>query len=217
MVQVCNGVSKECGRLVGNSLEENKYPGKHSNEFICQNKQNRLFWIIFAVSKIFTMLPKIEQIAGVHPGYILERELKDRRITKKAFADSIGEYEQVIGEITKRRRRVNPALSLKLDKALDTPQRGYFMLLQTYYDLEQAQKELNRDLHPDLSKFRKVIFWDTDFEQIDWNRNKRFVIERVYNRGNETEMAEIIRFYGKQEVDAVIEQAKQTTLKRKHN
>ena len=163
------------------------------------------------------MLPSIEQIKGVHPGYILERELRERHITKKAFAASIGEYEQVIGEVTKRRRRINPLLSLKMDKELEAPQQGYFMLLQTYFDLAEAQKELNRNIHPDLSKIRKVIFWDTDFELIDWIRNKRFVIERVYCRGNETEMEEIIRFYGKEEVDKVVEQSKQTTLTRETN
>lgn len=163
------------------------------------------------------MLPSIEQIKGVHPGYILERELRERHITKKAFAASIGEYEQVIGEITKRRRRINPVLSLKMDKVLDAPQQGYFMLLQTYFDLAEAQKELNHNLHPDLSKIRKVIFWDTDFELIDWIRNKRFVIERVYHRGSEAEMEEIIRFYGKVEVEKIVEQNKQITLNREIN
>lgn len=172
-----------------------------------------MHYLCSEVRKDNVMLPNIEKIKGVHPGYILERELRERRMTKKAFAASIGEYEQVIGEVTKRRRRINPVLSLKMDKALDTPQQGYFMLLQTYFDLAEAQKELNRNIHPDLSKFRKVIFWDTDFGQIDWIRNKRFVIERVYRRGNETEMDEIIHFYGKDEVDKVIEQVKQTSLK----
>ena len=150
------------------------------------------------------MLPKIEQIRGVHPGYILERELGELRMTKKAFAASIDEYEQVIGEITKRRRRINPVLSLKIDRALDTPQRGYFMLLQTYYDLTLAEKEFNRNIHPDLSKFRKILFWDTDFDQIDWIKNKRFVIKRTYNRGNKLEIEELVRFYGKDEVERII-------------
>ena len=150
------------------------------------------------------MLPRIEQIRGIHPGYILERELRELRMTKKAFAASIGEYEQVIGEVTKHRRRINPVLSLKIDKALDTPQQGYFMLLQTYYDLMQAEKEFNKDIHPDLSKFRKILFWDTDFDQIDWIKNKRFVIKRIYNRGNKGEIDELIRFYGKEEVERII-------------
>ena len=150
------------------------------------------------------MLPYIEQIKGVHPGYILERELRELRMTKKAFASSIGEYEQVIGEVTKRRRRINPALSLKIDKALDTPQQGYFMLLQTYYDLTQAEKELNGNIHPELSKFRKILFWDADFNQIDWIKNKRFIIKRIYNRGNKEEIEELFRFYSKEEVELII-------------
>ena len=150
------------------------------------------------------MLPKIEQIKGVHPGYILERELKELRLTKKAFAASIDEYEQIIGEVTKRKRKINPTLSLKIDRVLDTPQQGYFMLLQTYYDLDRAEKELTGNIHPDLSKFRKILFWDTDFDRIDWIKNKRFVIERIYNRGNMAEIEELIRFYGKEEMEQII-------------
>ena len=150
------------------------------------------------------MLPEIEKIQGVHPGYILERELRELRMTKKAFATSIGEYEQVIGEVTKRRRRINPSLSLKIDKVLDTPQQGYFMLLQTYYDLTQAEKEFNKNISPDISKFRKILFWDTNFDQIDWIKNKKFIIKRIYNRGNKKEIEELIRFYGKNVVEPII-------------
>ena len=150
------------------------------------------------------MLPKIEQIRGLHPGYILERALKERHITKKAFAASIGEYGQVIGEITKRRRRMNPTLSLKIDQALDTPQEGYFMLLQTYYDIAQAEKKLNSNIHPEVPKFRKILFWDTDFDRIDWIKSKRFVIERIYTRGNKAENKEAVRFYEKEEVERII-------------
>jgi addiction module HigA family antidote len=159
------------------------------------------------------MLPKIEQIRGVHPGYILERELRELRMTKKAFAASIGEYEQVIGEVTKRRRRINPILSLKIDKALNTPQQGYFMLLQTHYDLTQAEKELNKDIHPELFKFRKILFWDTDFDQIDWIKNKRFIIKRIYNRGNKLEIEELTRFYGKEEVERIIAETGKKRIK----
>jgi hypothetical protein len=44
--------------------------------------------------------------------------------------------------------------------------------------------KLNR---PDLSKFRKVLFWDTSIEKIDWEKQKRAVIERVFERGNQWE------------------------------
>lgn len=49
---------------------------------------------------------------------------------------------------------------------------------------------------PDLSKLRPGLFWDTDINQVDWIGQKRAVIERVIERGNEVEKSEIKRFYG---------------------
>ena len=49
---------------------------------------------------------------------------------------------------------------------------------------------------PDLSKIRKVLFWDTTIDRIDFAAHKPYVITRVFERGNEKEIREIIRFYG---------------------
>ena len=38
----------------------------------------------------------------------------------------------------------------------------------------------------------------TDMKIIDWEKNKLAVIYRVFERGNEQEIQEIIRFYGKE-------------------
>jgi hypothetical protein len=40
------------------------------------------------------------------------------------------------------------------------------------------------------------LFWDTDINGIDWFGQRRAVIERVIERGNDEEKAEIRRFYG---------------------
>ena len=40
------------------------------------------------------------------------------------------------------------------------------------------------------------MFWDTKIEMINWIRNKEWVIQRTLEYGNETEIKEIIRFYG---------------------
>ena len=55
---------------------------------------------------------------------------------------------------------------------------------------------------PDCSKFRSTLFWDTSFEHIDFITHKRYVINRVFERGTEEEILETIRFYGK---DTIIE------------
>ena len=49
---------------------------------------------------------------------------------------------------------------------------------------------------PDLLKIRKVLFWDTTIGRIDFAAHKPYVITRVFERGNEEEIKEIIRFYG---------------------
>jgi addiction module HigA family antidote len=142
------------------------------------------------------MLPEITRIKGVHPGAVLSRELKKRGWESKQFALSLGEYPQTINAIGKGRRGINPALSIKLGNTLGTDA-DYFMLLQTYYEMAEAKKELLKNQpRPDLSKIRKVIFWDTDIDQIDWAKQKQAVIVRIFERGNDSEIKEIISFYG---------------------
>jgi addiction module HigA family antidote len=142
------------------------------------------------------MLPEITKIKGVHPGAVLSRELKKRGWESKKFALSLGEYPQTINAIGKGRRGINPALSIKLGNTLGTDAE-YFMLLQTYYEIEEAKKELLKNQpKPDLSKIRRIIFWDTDIDKIDWEKQKQAIIARIFERGNDTEIKEIISFYG---------------------
>jgi hypothetical protein len=73
------------------------------------------------------------------------------------------------------------------------------MILQVYYDIEQLKKKQQVEI-PDLKKLRKIIFWDTDMKSIDWNRQYKSVIRRVFERGNLQEKNEITRFYGKEKI-----------------
>ena len=50
---------------------------------------------------------------------------------------------------------------------------------------------------PDLSKIRKALFWDTTIDRIDFTAHSQYVINRVFERGTEEEILEIIRFYGR--------------------
>ncbi len=49
--------------------------------------------------------------------------------------------------------------------------------------------------HPDLGIIRKILFWDTDIHKIDWQKQCKAVIQRVFERGNDEEKKEIERFY----------------------
>ena len=41
----------------------------------------------------------------------------------------------------------------------------------------------------------KRIFWDVDFDKIDYDKNPNFIIERVFERGGVAEIREIRRYY----------------------
>jgi plasmid maintenance system antidote protein VapI len=145
---------------------------------------------------------ELELLKGVHPGIVLEKKLKESNLKKGKFALSIQEYPQTLTAITKGKRSMNLPLALKIEASLGLEE-GYFMLLQLYYDIRR-EKLKEKGPKPNLSKFRKVIFWDTDMSKIDWMRQAKSVISRVYERGNEQEKKEITRFYGKDKVLKII-------------
>ena len=59
--------------------------------------------------------------------------------------------------------------------------------------------------HRGKPKFPKNLFWDVDYKEIDWEKNKRWVIERVLLRGSLKDFKEMNRFYTMQEVkDSII-------------
>jgi plasmid maintenance system antidote protein VapI len=109
----------------------------------------------------------------------------------------IGEHPQTLGAIIKGIRKMNVDLSLKIEKELEMEE-GFLMTLQVFYDIKEAKRD--RNYKPDLSKLRKVTFWDTTFDKIDWKLMKISVVKRVFAYGDKIEQEEIIRFYGKEEV-----------------
>lgn len=142
------------------------------------------------------MLPELTKIKGVHPGAVLRRALKIQGLKGSQLARSIDEHKQTISAILNKRRDINPKLSIKLSKQFNVED-DYFMLLQASYDVKLAtESKVKRT--PNINKIRRVIFWDTTFDKIDWNKNRSAIIKRILERGNKTEINEIISFYGKQ-------------------
>jgi plasmid maintenance system antidote protein VapI len=153
------------------------------------------------------MLDEILLLKGIHPGLVLDRKLKERNLAKGPFALSISEYPQTLGAITKGKRHMNTALALKIEQALGLEE-GYLMTLQVFYEIKEEKRRQQGDAHPDLSRIRRGLFWDTDINKIDWQAQKRAVIERILLRGDEQEKAEIKRFYGEPVVHQVVEKIK---------
>jgi plasmid maintenance system antidote protein VapI len=142
-------------------------------------------------------------IKGIHPGLALERELKKRGLAKGPFALSINEFPQNISAIAKGKRGMNTPLAMRIEKALGLEE-GFFMTLQVFYEIKEEKRRQEEPIKPNLKLLRLALFWDTQLDKIDWKRQKRAVVERVWERGNEHEKAEISRFYGTQEVEQIL-------------
>jgi plasmid maintenance system antidote protein VapI len=148
----------------------------------------------------------ITKFKGIHPGIILERELKKRGISQRPFALSIGEHPQTLNTITKGKRSLNTALALKIEQKLDLEE-GTLALLQTYFEIQEEKKK-SKPVTPNVSNIRKSVFGDTNISQIDWDEQKNAVIRRIFERGNELEIAEIKQFYGAAIITEALKQIK---------
>ena len=137
-------------------------------------------------------------LKGIHPGFFLAYELKKRGLRKSRFALTVNEFPQTLVAITKGKRKMNTALALKIENALGLEE-GFLMILQVYFDIDEEKRK--KKIQPDLSKLRSVLFWDTEMDSIDWEKQKNAVIKRVFSRGNEQEKNEILAFYGKKAID----------------
>lgn len=56
--------------------------------------------------------------------------------------------------------------------------------------------------------FNKRIFWDVDFEKINYDAKAVFVIERVFERGDVEDIRNCRRYYGDDKVREVLLNAK---------
>lgn len=148
------------------------------------------------------MNKEVNILRGIHPGLYLDRLIREKKIKKGQLALAVNEYPQTLTSITKGKRSMNTSLALKLENTLGLEE-GTLMILQVYYDIAQLKKKQNVET-PDLQKLRKIVFWDTDIKAIDWNRQYKAVIRRVFERGNLQEKNEITRFYGKEKIQQVL-------------
>ena len=54
----------------------------------------------------------------------------------------------------------------------------------------------------------KTIFWDVNFGTINYNKDDRFVIERVFDRGDVEDIRQIRRYYGDKKIKEILTTAK---------
>ncbi len=60
------------------------------------------------------------------------------------------------------------------------------------------------------------IFWDVDFTAINYHNDAKFVIERVFGRGDVADIRSTRRYYGDDVIIGVLLQAKYIPINRLH-
>lgn len=56
--------------------------------------------------------------------------------------------------------------------------------------------------------FEKRIFWDVNFDELDYDSKEAFVIERVFEKGDVEDIRQCRRYYGDSKVRGVLLNAK---------
>lgn len=151
------------------------------------------------------MKTAMEKYKGIHPGLILEHELKKRKIAKNQFAVAVDQHRQTLNAITKGRRKLPVELSFKIDKELGYEE-GTMLMMQTYFEIEDYLKRQSLTQgNFELDKLRKGLFGDTDISKINPDKHATAIIRRVFERGNSEEKKYITDYYGDKRVTKVLE------------
>ena len=143
-------------------------------------------------------------------GAVLDRIRTKAHLTQRELASRSEIPYQRINDFIANRRRISPENSLKLEKALGVDYQCFFYQIQTNYEIFIATSHLLEQSQPDKSKYRKALFWDTDFDTLEWQQNSEWIIQRVFEYGNESEIKETIKYYGEKRIADVLDAIKDT-------
>lgn len=131
---------------------------------------------------------------GIPASTILSFQISKFGYSQAEFAKTIGIQPQVLNAIIKGHRQIPLETSLKIDEIFGL-ESGFFAFVQLQNQII-AIKEKNMPVYEGVPNIRKVVFWDCDFDKMNWSKYKDFAIKRVMDYGNEEEKQEIRRFYG---------------------
>lgn len=141
------------------------------------------------------MRSRIDILKGIHPGKIIDRELRKRHLSQRAFAASIDEHSQTLNAVITGRRNLTTEMALKIEQEFGYEE-GFLLTLQAIYEITAYKNRMMSESVSGIPNIRRSLFWDTDFDRIDWGLYRNSVIARVLERGNNAERLEIARFYG---------------------
>lgn len=140
------------------------------------------------------MNSRIDILKGIHPNKFIERELEKQNISLDVLAKETGIPCQRINVIIAGTCMITAEETSKIEDLLKLED-GFLTTLQQYYDIIQAEDQRLADLYPIPPNIRESLFWDADFDSINWGKYKDAVVKRVFERGSEKEIEEIKRYY----------------------
>jgi plasmid maintenance system antidote protein VapI len=143
-------------------------------------------------------------LSTIPAGAILRRILEKEHLSQKEIAAKSSLYPQRICDLISGKRKFTPEMSIGLEKALGISEPGYFYKIQANHEVYQYEQEQEKKDTPDLTKFNQTLFWDTDMHDLNWRKNARWIIKRTFEYGQAEEIKEIIRYYGKEKVEDVL-------------
>ena len=118
------------------------------------------------------MSGKKETTAITNPGYYLGKELKERGLSQKSFAELLGIQASHLSEIIKGRRGINDQLALKLEGVLGIPA-DYWIELQAQYGYKQKMADLENQAEREaidiLGQYNMVYDMRTIFKNIGYS------------------------------------------------
>ena len=85
------------------------------------------------------VLNELNDLYSVHPGEILQEELKERHIKQKDFAAAIGMEAPHLSALIHGRRNITSAIAGRLQEALGIPA-SVWINLQNRYNLDKARQ-----------------------------------------------------------------------------
>ena len=140
------------------------------------------------------MINRIDILKGIHPGKIIERDLSKKHLTQRTLAKTVGVPYQTINAIISGRRNITLETALNIEKTLGYDE-GFLLILQDFHNISVYKEKKSKEKYSQAPNIRKSLFWDSDFNKIDWEKYSKAVITRVWERGNQIEKEEIARFY----------------------
>lgn len=140
------------------------------------------------------MKSKIEILKGIPPGKIIDRDLKKFNLSQEDLARAIDEHSKTINNILLGQCALTIEMASKIEQVLGY-EKGLLSQLQHFYQIIETRNYQKSHSICGVPSIRHALFWDTEFDSLDWGRYRETIIARVMERGNDAEKTEIIRFY----------------------